>query len=271
MLNIDEINDDNALNFKELGEVEMSDYTIKEDFELPSKGLVYSKSINPKVSLRSMTTEEEMKRLGHSPYVYKMFSDIIDDCLVDKPGIPVYDMCLGDYQYLLYKLRIVTYGSDYRVSSICPYCGSNNESTVNLDKLKINSYSDSLKKLMEFELPVSKKLIKLRLQTPRIIDEVEKITKEENSKSSDSNESAVLYNVMSVIETVDGIAYDDMKKEMFVRKLPMRDVNKILQQAKKCVTFIGLDTTITRDCSKCNQSYKFSLPITGEFFGPTED
>ena len=79
------------------------EYTIAEEYELPSKGKVYSKEVNPKVKLRSMTTEEEMKRLGHSPYVYKMFSELIDDCLVEKPNISTYDMCLGDYQYLFYK------------------------------------------------------------------------------------------------------------------------------------------------------------------------
>lgn len=249
----------------------MDNYTIVESFELPSKGKVYSKEVNPKVSLRSMTTEEEMKRLGHSPYVYKMFSNIIDDCLVEKPGIDVYDMCLGDYQYLLYKLRIITHGPDYNIQTVCPICNNINNIIVNLDKLKVNTYSDTLKKLMEFELPVSKKIIKLKLQTPRIIDEVEKFTREENSKSSDTSESAILYNTMSVIDTIDGVVYDDAKKEIFVRKLPLRDTNKILNQAKKCITCIGIDTTITHTCNHCSQDYKFSLPITGEFFGPSED
>lgn len=247
------------------------EYTIAEEYELPSKGKIYSKEVNPKVKLRSMTTQEEMKRLGHSPYVYKMFSEMIDDCLIEKPGISTYDMCVGDYQYLLYKLRIVTYGSDYKIQSICTNCGNLNTQTVNLDKLKTNTYDESLDKLMEFELPVSKKIIKLKLQTPRMLDEVEKATKEQNSKSSDLIESAVLFNVMALIDTIDGVPYDDIKKETFVRNLPMRDTNTILQKAKKIISKIGLDTTVTCTCSNCKQNYEISLPITGEFFGPSED
>lgn len=251
----------------------MSDWTIAEDYTLPSKGKVYpaEKKVNANIRLRSMTTEEEMKRLGHSSRVYKMFSDMIDDCLVEKPGISTYDMCLGDYLFLLYKLRVVTYGSDYTIQSYCPLCGNINKITVNLDNLKINSYDDSMNKSLEIELPVTKRIVKLRRQTPRMLDEIEKLTKEQNSKSSDASESAILFNTMYLIDTVDGVAYDDVKKEVFVRELPMRDTNYILQKGKKLISQIGIDTTFTHTCEHCQRDYKVTLPITGEFFGPTED
>ena len=249
----------------------MEDWTIAEDFTLPSEGKVYAKPVDANIKLRSMTTEEEMKRLGHSPYIYKMFSDMIDDCIVSKKDMSVYDMCLADYQYLLYKLRIVTYGPEYVVSTVCPYCGKVNTYTIDLDRLKIKTYSESLKKLLEFELPVSKKIVKLRWQTPRLIDETEKKTKEQNTLSSDTSESAILYNVMSLIDTIDGVTFDDTKKEIFVRKLAMRDTNTIIQKGRKLLTAMGLDTKITETCSGCNTEFDFSLPITGEFFGPTVD
>ena len=76
------------------------DYTIAQDFVLPSKGLIYNQSVNPNVKIRSMTTAEEMKRLAYTETPYKLMSEIIDDCLVTKPGISAYDMCLGDYQFI---------------------------------------------------------------------------------------------------------------------------------------------------------------------------
>lgn len=250
----------------------MEDWTIAEEFTLPSKGKVYSQDVNPNIKIRSMTTEEEMKRLGHSPYIYKMFSNIIDDCLVEKPNISTYDMCIGDYQFLLYKLRSVTYGPDYEVATMCPHCGNTNTIKVNLDKLKTNSFEDSMKKYMEFELPVSKKLIKLKLQTPRMLDEVNRKTKElqEHSSNIDS-EPAILFNVVSLIETIDGQVISEQKLENFVRKLPMKDTNFILQNSKKLITGIGVDTTISHTCESCHNEFKLQLPITGEFFGPSID
>lgn len=249
----------------------MENWTIAEDFTLPSEGKIYPSKVNAQIKLRSMTTEEEMKRLGHSPYVYKMFSDMIDDCLVTKPGISTYDMCLGDYQFLLYKLRTVTYGPDYKIQAVCPICGKVNKINVNLDDLKINTYDESLNKSLEFQLPKTKKLIKIRWQTPRMLDEIEKLTQEQNSKSLDSSESAILYNVMYLIDTIDGLVYDDVKKEMFVRHLPMADTNCILQHAKKLVGTIGIDTKIKYKCEGCQQENTVALPITTEFFGPSED
>lgn len=250
----------------------MEDYTIAEEYQLPSKGKVYSKEINSNIKIRSMTTEEEMKRLGPSPYVYKKFSNIIDDCLIEKPGVSAYDMCVGDYQFLLYRLRAVTYGDDYSIDSICPYCGSINHLTIDLSKLKVNTYSDELKKYMEFELPRSKKLIKLKLQTPRMLDEVNKKCKElEAHSSSIDSEPAILFNIMSLIESVDGVILPEVKLENFVRKLPMQDANYILQNSKNLVTAIGIDTTFNCDCNSCKKEYKSSLPITGEFFGPSID
>lgn len=250
----------------------MEDWTIAEEFTLPSKGKVYSQDVNPNIKIRSMTTEEEMKRLGHSPYVYKVFSSIIDDCLIEKPGISAYDMCIGDYQFLLYKLRTVTYGADYNVDTFCQHCGELNRVVVNLDNLKINSFEDSMKKYMEFELPVSKKIVKIKLQTPRMLDEVNRKTKELQEHSSDiDSEPAILFNIVSLIETVDGQVLSEQKLENFVRKLPMKDTNFILQNSKKLITSMGIDVIIKHTCDHCHNEFSFQLPITGEFFGPSID
>ena len=82
----------------------MADYTIAERYTLPSHGLLYDKEINPEIKLRSMTVRDEMKRL--SPVtdgtIYRNMAEIIDSCLVEKPGISAYDLCVGDYQFLLH-------------------------------------------------------------------------------------------------------------------------------------------------------------------------
>ena len=97
--------------------------TIKETFTLPSKGLIYGQEINPKVTLRSMTTEDEMIRLSPSDSDYESSCELIDRCIEGEFPIKTYDLCLGDYQFLLTKLWLVTYGSEYKVVIQCPNCG----------------------------------------------------------------------------------------------------------------------------------------------------
>lgn len=250
----------------------MDTYTIAEDCHLPSKGKIYSKPVEVNLKIRSMNTEEEMKRLGHSERPNKLLSEIIDGCLVEKPGISCYDMCTGDYQYLLHRLRVATFGPDYKIETICPVCGSTNKATINLDDEKILEYSDDLQKYLSITLPKTGKLIKLRMQTPRILDDIVIKTREQRQKNPDmEGDSAFLFTLESLIASVDNEIYDNVRLDRFVRNLPMMDTNYILQCAKKLDESIGIDPNIPCTCNICGAKYNRTFPITGEFFGPSVD
>ena len=60
-----------------MAEERQTNYTIGEGVELPSKGLIYGKQVNPHIELRSMTARDEMKRLSPSTTQFKTLSDII--------------------------------------------------------------------------------------------------------------------------------------------------------------------------------------------------
>ena len=115
---------------------ENQNYTIAEEFTLPSKGLIYETKINPVIKLRSMTARDEMKRLAPSATPLKTLAEIIEGCIVsEKLPIKVYDLANSDYEFLLHKLRTVTYGPDYKVYLKCPECGENVETIFKLDNL----------------------------------------------------------------------------------------------------------------------------------------
>lgn len=252
----------------------MANYSIAEEYTLPSKGQVYSENVNPVVKIRSMTTEEEMKRLAPSDRAYKNLCEIIDDCLVENPGLSSYDMCLADYQFLLHKLRVVTYGPSYNTSSVCPHCGTENEGKIDLNSLEVVEYnSDDFAKYLEFVLPVTKKKITIRMQTPRMIDDISQSTRElrKKSKNTASGDSAFLFTLQKLIDTIDGQKIDPIKKEDFVRQLPMMDTNYIMKHAQKLVESFGIKTAINQECSVCGLDYTSSFRITSEFFGPSID
>lgn len=251
----------------------MTDYTIGHEYTLPSNGKVYSKDVNPLIKLRSMTTVEEMKRLNHTDKPYFAMSEIIDDCLVEKPGISAYDMSLPDYQYLFHKLRVVTYGPDYKISALCPYCGSTNTHTIDLDAMKVTPFdSDVFAKYQEFELPVAKKRIKLRMQTPRILDSISQRTKQEKRDyPSELGDPAFLFTLESLIDTIDGNRPELFRLTPFIKKLSMKDTNYILKSAQKLNMCYGLDMELVHICPVCGLDYKSSFRTTSEFFGPSID
>lgn len=251
----------------------MAQYSIAEEYTLPSLGKVYSQNVTPTVKIRSMTTVEEMKRLAPSEKDYKNICEIIDDCLVEDPGISSYDMCLADYQFLLHKMRVVTYGTKYPIVTKCPFCYSEHEETIDLNDIKVTPYTeDNFTKLTEFTLPKTGKHIKIRMQTPRMIDDVNARAKEIKKKSKGAaGDTAFLFTVQSLIDTVDGEQLDPIKKEDFVRALPMMDTNYIIKHAEKLVESFGLENSIQNTCPTCGLDYTSSFRITSEFFGPSID
>lgn len=245
---------------------------IEETYTLPSLGKVYDVEVNPEITLRSMTTADEMKRLGTSEKRYKLMAEIIDDCMTENPGISAYDMCIGDYQFLLHKLRIVTYGPEYEVVSKCPFCGALSRGTLNLEELPVHQFSEDLYDLMEFDLPRTKKHIKLRLQTPRMIDSVLTQMKDFQKRApSFTGDSAVLFNLKSLIAEIDGEKPNPMYIEDIIRNLPMMDSNYIMRKGQKLNDAIGLDTTLENTCEVCGLDYPSNFRPGSDFFGPAID
>lgn len=247
--------------------------TILEYFELPSKGKLYTNGNFGKFKMRSMTTTEEMKRLSHCEDAYRLISEIIDDCILDKLPISCYDMHIGDYQYLLHRLRVVTYGSEYKVNSVCPYCGKVDTYTVDLDSLDCFEFNEEeFQKYTKFKLPACGKDVEIRFQTPRMLDKVEE-KKRDLLKRNPNNQVdlTLLFTVVGLIKSLDGKVLDQIQLERIVRDMSMADVNKILQYSMKLNSKVGLKNIIEHKCAGCGVDYTSPFRITSEFFGPSFD
>ena len=245
--------------------------TIYESFTLPSKGMIYDKEVNPVVTLRSMTTMEEMKRLSPTDTPYKVMSDIIESCMETPPDIHVYNMSLGDYQFLLHKIRTVTYGPSYKMMVKCKDCGEVTESLADLDTLEVNEWTEEIIDEQIITLPKTNKQVQLRFQTPRDLDQIAYKTKEMKKRTKQNIDYSVMYTLMSLIKKVDGAVLDPLSLEEFVKKLPNRDANFILNKATALNKKVGLNNTISIQCSQCGAQMIVPFRITSEFFGPTND
>lgn len=248
-----------------------TNYTIGEGTELPSKGLIYDPPIPAHVELRSMTARDEMKRLNPSSTQFKTLADIIENCMIEKPAIHVYDMCLGDYEYLLHKLRIVTYGDEYKISLRCPYCGEDFDSVAHLEELTLKEFDlDKFNSLRTFTLPKSGKTITLKFQTPRMLDEIDSRIKEMKRKYKAAEISFdLLVLLQAAIDTVDGSKLSQVELENFINKLPAMDMTKIVNAIDALNLQVGLDNMLIVDCNKCGGEVRTSFRFGAEFFRPS--
>lgn len=246
-------------------------YTIAEGYELPSKGKIYDTRVDPHVELRSMTARDEMKRLSPSNSQFRKLADIIEGCMIEKPKVKVYDMALGDYEFLLHKLRIVTYGPDYKLAVGCPHCGHTFEAVANLEQLQVLDFDEEkFRELQTFQLPVSGDTIKLKFQTPRMLDDIESKTKEMKRKFREAElEFNLLILLEEIIDEVNGVKLDPMKAETYISKLPARDMTKIVNAVDALNECVGLDASLFVDCPHCHSEVKTFFRFGTEFFRPT--
>lgn len=245
--------------------------TIREGYYLPSEGKIYDVPVNSLVELRSMTAREEMRRLSPSVAQFKIQADIIEACMLEKPAVHVYDMCLGDYEYLLHKLRIVTYGDEYKMTANCPHCGEQVETLAHLEDLEVKELDmEKIEAARAFTLPRSGDSITLKFQTPRMLDEMAAKTKEMKRKYKDvdiSFDDLVL--LSTVIDTINGAKFDSVRMEAYINKMPAMDMLKIQNKINELNECVGLNTILPVTCPKCQDDFQVFFRYGPEFFRPT--
>lgn len=250
------------------------DFTIAETFTLPSRGVIYANPINPEIRLKSMTGADEMKRNANNDGTNETLAEIVDSCIVGDKEISAYDMAYGDFEFLVHKLRIVSHGSDYRILCGCPSCGTVAKTVVDLDMLQVKEFNSAdYESAISFQLPVSNRNVKIKMETPRIQD---KIIRQINSakleaESSGAKVNEELIKLMNMLDTVDGKKLMLVEQEQFLKGLPLKDFNYIAKKVIKAKDMIGENPETIVTCGKCGKPFKTYFRYSNEFFRPEID
>ena len=216
-----------------------------------------------------MTTKHEMLRLSTTEDSQKLMADIIDDCIQNDIGISAYDLCLPDYQFLMYRLREVTFGTEYEMVGICPYCGSNNTISIDLDELNVKEFDESCLDLMEIELPKSESVVTITMQTPRMLDTINRQVKQARKKMKSRENPYILYSMLNSITSKDGKDFNTIVEEQWLRELPLADTNRIISAMNELNTSFGIDLAVDHVCEVCGEDIIVPFRVNETFFRPT--
>ena len=247
----------------------MVEANVAETIVLPSHGKIYEEEVNPEIVLSSMTTKHEMLRLSSNENSQRLMADIIDDCIQTDVGISAYDMCLADYQFLMLKLREVTFGNDYNMTVICPYCSARTDVDMDLDDLEIREFTDESLEYSEIELPVSGDTIALTLQTPRMIDTINKQVKQAQRKTHTRENQNILYTMLNSIIAKNGEKFNTIAEEQWLRNLPLADTNYIMDAIDKLNSSFGIVMAVDTTCNVCGEDIVVPFLVNGSFFRPS--
>ncbi len=137
-------------------------------------------------------------------------------------------------------------------------------------KLPVVYYDADCEKYRNFELPTSKKRVTINIQTPHMLDAIETRVRQQREKTG--NTSNLLVSLLLAIDTVDGKKLESQsEKELFLRSLDMKDINKIIVACDKINNAFGLGVKIEAECENCKQTFTTMFQQGKEFFRPEND
>lgn len=246
--------------------------TITEVYTIPSAGSkIYTGIEMPsQFTLRAMTTLEEKMRLASSDGL-KVIPKIIKSCCVEPEATPdLRRLKLFDLQFLMYKLRTITYGSEYDVDIICPHCGKQNRIKVDLDSLLVNEVPEDFTEPFAIgPLPVSKDTIGCRFLNTIDFNDIEMESKRIMNKFPDyegNPEMIIKWNY--IITEINGEAVSVRDIQPYIESMHAKDYRYLESKYEQFNSKFGLDIDLIEKCSACEGDINFALPMTSEFFRP---
>ena len=240
----------------------MEDYQVK----LPSNGIPYKdfdddELANGEITIRPMSLADE-EILGNKTYSKNgtIFSKLLDSCIVNN--VNVKKLIPYDVFYLLYYLRKITSGEDYKFETTCPECGKKYEKTIDISEVEWEEIEDkAVRGIKTIKLPVSKFTLTIEAPTLGNEEEVVKISK----KFEDSSDTILNY-VVRTREILDDngepVNPDDYAD--FFEALPGKDRAEITKAFEKIEDLTVPVVKMT--CPKCSAEDEASIPFTKDFF-----
>jgi hypothetical protein len=235
-------------------------------FQLPSRGALYTDELDGtikqgEIHVHPMTALTEIN-LKNPDMLFngKALLAVVQECV---PGIKKPLELFGrDVDAILFFLRLVTYGSEYRIEVKHDCEGAKNHSyAVDLEQIMMTM------KQLDPTLVEAKRIVKLATgqivytRPMRFSDIIELFHRSEGKKeltAEDIKELAVT-NLMCMIEKVDTVA-DPKFIEEWVRTLTTPQLNRITEAAGSLNDW-GPDQIVTLKCKDCGGDMKVELPL----------
>ena len=218
---------------------------------VPSRGKFYGTNFDDsRVTVRPMSFSDEKAIItAQNDPTIDAANLLLSRCV---EGLDIESLLLIDKLFLILKIRELSYGSEYKVTSLCPKCKAENNLSIELDKLLNNTLPEDFADPREIELPRIKKTCKVRM--PRVTDE-----------NYLSNQEKILDQVWRFVSEIGGSSDKGVIAKV-IKKLPIADLHTIVNAISN--SDYGVQTDVRYVCSNCNDHNVISLPITPNFFSP---
>ena len=240
---------------------------MQEEIKLPSNGVFYDESIPTTLTIRSITTKEEQLLYGStSDYI---IDTIIQNCIVEPKDFPLNDLIPADKLFILFKIRIISYGQDYNQYMYCPYCKYEGVTEIDLDMIPCEEIDeDKIKVPLKLTLPVAKDQLELRVLTEKDYKNIrERANKVAKKLQLPFNQIERKLRFAKQIKAINGDKVDAFQAEKYYDSMNVKDVRYV--DSALSTILVGYQGTVDCQCPSCKRDVTIPFEMTNEFLMPT--
>ena len=237
--------------------------TLERTYKVPSAGLFGGPT---EVTLRPMTTKEE--KIIYTSRDMSFIEKIVKSCIVEPKNVDIDLLHPNDITYLLYMIRELTFGPNYKQKMQCPYCGLRQDIEIDITEMTYEILDlESLDEKLNVKLPVCGDTVQLILLSQGDFNHIDEYIKRlvRQNKLEDPEGYKYVYRFAKMIKTINGEEKEDIKEVIsYVDNLNMRDfgaIKEVLQDIP-----IGINTLNIRKCRNCGEEVEVFGAAVPEFF-----
>jgi len=221
---------------------------------LPSKCLPYEGIDSSNVMIRAYQGRDEVFLAEINPInIEQKFLQVLKNVI---KGIDPELLTLGDRLYIIIWECINSYTEVVKVKTICTHCLHDIEVSVDLRELEVIPLPDDFKQPYEVTLPISRKIVHLRLLNTR--DEIEIL------KFGKDNDSSLLYRyARSIVSDKDVL---ERMKEL--ENLEAKDLTTIRAFHEKFCHGPDMNAKIICPNPNCGEEGDVDVPFRLDFLFP---
>lgn len=246
-----------------------NDSNFTQELILPSQGLLNPEIPGGKITQRCMMVSDQKFLSGSNQSPSSALQQLIQRTVVSPDTFDVSKLTLADTLYLLFKLRVLSYGDEYRFRTRCPECGKRIEVNLDLSEIPVELLDEDYADGLVVTLPNRKDTVYTKILTNHDMDILNKEVKRRKRKS-DADESEY---VLRIVQSIEKIVLTDKTEltnpiqiERYIGELTDLDAAAIMS-TRDSVDF-GLAPTVEYVCPECKEYIDVDIQFSSDFFRP---
>ena len=238
---------------------------LTEVVKMPSKGLI--PGVPKEVTIRAIQRKDKKKLLMSE--TDDVLLSLLQYSIVAPTDFNVYDLLPFESEYLLYRLRILTYGPNHTFKQTCRFCGDVNDVEMDLNSIPILELPNNFKLTFDIQLPVSGNILTCKLLTEGEKVTVNKQSKELQNATGDENVGIDMIWEARVIAINGNNKLAPIEKTQFLDEMNDYDSEYFMEYYSHYEGNYGLQSKLKFTCDKCGKVNESEMPSIYTFFRPT--